>query len=109
MYGKETESSRNPILQAVPAPDDSLASDAVPCYTADAAITTVRNTALPFRVNIRHNVHAGNLQEMKPLREFVEELCRESGNDLRYYAAAVKGSTAAVLRWDCCAILLPEK
>lgn len=43
-------------------------------------------------MNIRHNVYADNLSQIEPLKNFVEETARESGNHLRYYTALVSGS-----------------
>ncbi len=50
---------------------------------------------LPFKVNIRHNVHEGNRDQMDELKAFIDKLAEESGNDLRYYPAPVSGSDVA--------------
>lgn len=50
---------------------------------------------LPFRVQVRHNVHEANKSEMDELEAFVRQLAEESGNDLMYYPAPVTGSEAA--------------
>ena len=55
----------------------------------------LRNLKLPFKVNVRHNVHEGNRHEMDELAAFIEELARESGNDITYYPAPVSGSDVA--------------
>ena len=43
-------------------------------------------------MSIRHNVYADNLSQIEPLKKFVEETARESGNHLKYYSALVSGS-----------------
>lgn len=43
-------------------------------------------------MDIRHNVHEGNRDQMDGLRELVKELAQESGNSIRYYPAPVSGS-----------------
>ena len=58
----------------------------------------LKTVRLPFRADIRHNVHTGNVQEMKPLEAFVQSLAAESGNHLRYYAAPVLDNPAAESR-----------
>ncbi|MBQ9004517.1 MAG: radical SAM protein [Eggerthellaceae bacterium] len=63
--------------------------------TFDRIVSNLRNVKLPFRVQIRHNVHDGNQHEMDDLMEFVENLAKESGNDLAYYPAPVSESSAA--------------
>ena len=63
--------------------------------TFDRIVENLRTVKLPFTVSIRHNVHTDNLQEMKPLEDFVKELSRESGNELLYYPAVVQDSEAA--------------
>ena len=55
----------------------------------------LRNLKLPFKVNIRHNVHEGNKSEMDELEAFIKKLAEESGNDLSYYPAPVSGSETA--------------
>lgn len=55
----------------------------------------LRNLKLPFKVNIRHNVHEDNRDEVDELEAFVRKLAEESGNQLRYYPAPVTGSAAA--------------
>lgn len=55
----------------------------------------LRNVKISGRVTIRHNVHEENYKEVEKLRSFVEELSRESGNDLHYYPAVCFVSDAA--------------
>ena len=66
--------------------------------TFDRIVENLRTVKLPFAVRIRHNVDADNLQERKPLEGFIEELSRESGNELLYYPAVVQDSEAAARR-----------
>ena len=63
--------------------------------TFDRITGNLRNLKIPFRVNIRHNVHEGNRAEMDKLKAFIDELAEESGNRLSYYPAPVTGSTVA--------------
>ena len=63
--------------------------------TFERITSNLRNVHIPFRVNIRHNVHEGNRAEMDDLQAYIEELARESGNDLHYYPAPVTGSETA--------------
>ena len=63
--------------------------------TFERITANLRDISLPFRVNIRHNVHEGNKSEMDKLEAFVEELAKQTGNDLMYYPAPVFGSEVA--------------
>lgn len=63
--------------------------------TFDRIVANLRDLRLPFKVNVRHNVHEGNRDEIGALKEFVERLAAESGNDLSYYPSPVTGSKAA--------------
>ncbi len=55
-------------------------------------------TELPFRVNIRHNVHSGNIDEVNKLKDFVAKLAEETGNTFSYYPTPVTGSPVADAR-----------
>mgnify|MGYP002855690381 CR=1 FL=1 len=63
--------------------------------TFERITANLRDVDLPFRVNIRHNVHEGNLHEMDELEAFINRLAEESGNELEYYPAPVSGSETA--------------
>ncbi|MBQ9058737.1 MAG: radical SAM protein [Atopobiaceae bacterium] len=63
--------------------------------TFERITTNLRELHIPFRVNVRHNVHEANKSEMDELRAFIEGLAEESGNRLRYYPAPVLGSRVA--------------
>ncbi len=63
--------------------------------TFDRITENLRTVKLPFRVSIRHNVRADNMQEIPPLMDFVEKLSQESGNDLTCYPAVVRGNANA--------------
>jgi len=63
--------------------------------TFDRIVANLRNLKLPFRVNIRHNVHEGNRTEIDDLKAFIEKLAEESGNTITYYPAPVSGSETA--------------
>ena len=63
--------------------------------TFERIIDNLRHVKIPFKVSIRHNVHEGNKSEMDELEAFINELAKESGNDLLYYPAPVSGSETA--------------
>ena len=66
--------------------------------TFDRITQNLRTLKLPFRVNIRHNVHEGNTDQIEPLRDFVKKLAKESGNDITYYASPVSENDTAEKR-----------
>ena len=63
--------------------------------TFERIVANLRELKLAFRVDVRHNVHAGNRAEVDELEAFVEKLAEESGNDITYYPAPVSGSSVA--------------
>ena len=63
--------------------------------TFERIVANLRNVKLPFKVNIRHNVHEGNKGEVAELEAFIAQLAKESGNNLFYYPAPVSGSEVA--------------
>lgn len=63
--------------------------------TFERIVDNLRNTRIPFKVHVRHNVHEGNRDEVDTLKAFIEELAEESGNELKYYPAPVYGSGVA--------------
>ena len=63
--------------------------------TFDRITANLRNLKIPFKINIRHNVHEGNRNEVDALKQFIEDLAKESGNNLFYYPAPVSGSPVA--------------
>lgn len=63
--------------------------------TFERITANLRDVKIPFKVNIRHNVHDGNKSEMDELQAFIENLAEESGNELWYYPAPVSGSETA--------------
>ena len=63
--------------------------------TFDRIVSNLRNLKIPFKINIRHNVHEGNRNEVDALKQFIEDLAKESGNNLFYYPAPVSGSPVA--------------
>ena len=62
--------------------------------TFDRIIENLR-APIPFKVDIRHNVHASNRDQIDELEAFVNKLAEESGNKLHYYPAPVSGSEVA--------------
>ena len=73
--------------------------------TFERIIANLRDTKLPFRVLIRHNVHESNLGEISQLEAFVTQLAEESGNDIMYYPAPVTDSDTAEERGEQVGIL----
>ena len=63
--------------------------------TFDRIVSNLRDNKLPFRVNVRHNVHEGNLCDVDKLNDFISRIAEESGNDIMYYPADVDASDAA--------------
>ena len=63
--------------------------------TFSRIVSNLRGCKIPFIVNVRHNVHEGNIGEVDELKQFVEDIAAESGNKLRYYPALVSGSDVA--------------
>ena len=63
--------------------------------TFDRIIENLRNNKLPFRVDIRHNVHADNRAEIEELKAFTEALAKDSGNTITYYPALVRDNDAS--------------
>ena len=68
--------------------------------TFERIVANLRDVHLPFKVNIRHNVHTDNMSEMDELKAFIDDLAEQSGNDLFYYPAPVSGSEAADVRGE---------
>ena len=68
--------------------------------TFERITNNLRNLKIPFKVNVRHNVHEGNKAEIGDLKAFIEKLAEESGNMLNYYPAVVSGSEVADKRGE---------
>ncbi len=68
--------------------------------TFDRIVSNLRTIKIPFAVDVRHNVHEGNRDEVDRLEAFVGEIARESGNDIFYYPAPVTGNETAVARGE---------
>ena len=66
--------------------------------TFERIVGNLRELRIPFRVSARHNVHEGNRHEISQLKEFVERLAEESGNDISYYSATVSDNEVAEQR-----------
>ncbi len=58
----------------------------------------LRSVKIRGHINIRHNVHSGNMAEIKKLRALIAEIAKESGNDLEYYPTPVRDSLTAEKR-----------
>ncbi len=66
--------------------------------TFERITENLRSVKIRGRVDIRHNVHAGNMSEIEKLRALIAEIAKESGNDLGYYPSPVKDSSATEKR-----------
>ena len=76
--------------------------------TFDRITANLREYRLPFAVKIRHNVHQGNLDQIEGLRSFVDQLAKDSGNDLFYYSAPVHGNAVMERRGETVSVLKTE-
>ena len=63
--------------------------------TFERITSNLRELKIPFTVNVRNNVHQGNIGEADGVRALVESLAEASGNTLLYYAAPITGSETA--------------
>lgn len=60
--------------------------------TFERITKNLRTLKLPFHVNVRHNVHENNRDDIEPLKAFVKALANESGNSILYSSAPVSGN-----------------
>ena len=66
--------------------------------TFERITKNLRSVKIRGHIDIRHNVHSGNLSEVEKLRALIAEIAKESGNDLEYYTSPVTDSPAAEKR-----------
>ena len=66
--------------------------------TFERIVANLSQPNLPFKVNVRHNVHGENLGEADELRSFVEHLAAKSKNDISFYVALVNNTQTAEQR-----------
>ncbi len=76
--------------------------------TFDRIIRNLKELSIPFPVFIRQNVHEGNRQDVQPLKELVQSIAEESGNDIRHYAFHVQANDAASRRGSGLELLSDE-
>ena len=95
MLGRCRVSSAQVTLDGVGAAHDATRHLAGGGPTFERIVSNLRECKLPFKVSIRHNVHAGNRGEAEALERLVREIAQESGNDLSYAPAPVWESVAA--------------
>ncbi|MBQ9007094.1 MAG: radical SAM protein [Atopobiaceae bacterium] len=57
--------------------------------TFERIVDNLRSLKLPFRVNVRHNMHEDNYQDEGELKELLRQIATESGNELNYNPAVV--------------------
>ena len=62
--------------------------------TFDVIAENLRSLHIPGRINIRHNVHNGNKDEIPLLKKLVENIAKQSGNNISYYSAIVFNNPA---------------
>ena len=65
--------------------------------TFDRIISNLRNK-IPFRVLVRHNVHDGNKKDVDKLKDLIEQIARETGNNITYYPSPVSKNGASIRR-----------
>ena len=63
-------------------------------------IENLTNIKFKGVINLRHNLYIDNIEEVKPLKEYVEELAKKSGNNIKYYPAFVSPNDYALERKD---------
>ena len=63
--------------------------------TFQRIVDNLRSVHIPFKVFIRQNVNAQNAASVSELQAFVNELARESGNDIAYHPVTMVGSAAS--------------
>ena len=95
MLGRCKVSMAQVTLDGLEATHDATRHLAGGGSTFGRIVSNLRDIKLPFKVNVRHNVHEGNRHEVDALEEFVRQLAKESGNDIFYYPAPVTGSETA--------------
>ena len=73
--------------------------------TFERIAENLRGCRLPFRVVIRHNVHAGNRDQIDALRAFAKQVSEESGNRIGYDIALITGNDASDARTESVKLL----
>lgn len=58
--------------------------------TFEKITENLRTLRFPFRIQVRQNLHKGNMGESEALQKLVEEIAEESGNDLQYVSSFIK-------------------
>ena len=66
--------------------------------TFDRIVSNLRTLRLPFKVQVRHNIHEGNFAERDELDALVAQIAEESGNVLFSDSAAIADSDPAEQR-----------
>ena len=61
--------------------------------TFERIVSNLTENKMSFLVKLRHNVYAENLDQVEPLKAYVEKMARESGNNIHYYTALVSANT----------------
>lgn len=63
--------------------------------TFDRITANLEKLVIPFKTNVRHNVHSENKDQQQVLKDYVESVATRSGNRIEYYAAPVSGNKAS--------------
>ncbi len=77
--------------------------------TFDHIMENLRRLTIPFRVNIRQNIHTGNEGQFAELSAYIRQIAKESGNRLDCYPAAMMENPVSVERQDRPDLLGKEK
>lgn len=92
LLGRCKVSSAQITLDGIGAAHDATRHLAGGGPTFERIVRNLREGKLPFRVQVRQNVHENNRNQIEPLKAYIEKLAKESGNRLFYYPAPVSGS-----------------
>lgn len=58
--------------------------------TFDKIISNLTNLKIKGTISIRHNLHKDNTKEVEPLKKYIKDLAKKSGNNIYYYTAFVR-------------------
>ena len=76
--------------------------------TFDRITSNLRELHIPFPGKVRQNVHNGNISESDQLREFLNDIARQSGNTIMPYRYSVDGNEASDNRGSDVSLLCDE-
>ena len=76
--------------------------------TFSKIIDNLTNIKIKGVISIRHNLYIDNIEEVKPLKKYVEDLAKKSKNNIQYYTAFTSDNDYALKREDFIEFLKPE-